>query len=83
MNKQTEESKQILPTAITYNQTLPNIKSVVEKQWHIFHIKSKFKKRFRESPITTYRRNTNLKQIIGSNNKRVKFGTKNCGKRAP
>ena len=67
LNKPTEEAKQILPIAITYCRTLPNKKSIVEKNWHVLQVNSKFKKIFPESHIIAYRRNANLKEIIESN----------------
>ena len=44
LNKPTKQSRRILPIAITYNRTLPNINSIVEKHCHVLQVKSKFKK---------------------------------------
>lgn len=39
LNESTEKSKQIL-IVVMYNQTLLNIKSIVEKQWHVLQVNS-------------------------------------------
>ena len=44
LNISTKEFKQILSIVVAYNQTVLNIKSIVEKQWHLLQFNSKFKK---------------------------------------
>lgn len=39
LNEPTEKSKEIL-IVVMYNQTLLNIKSIVEKQWHVLQVNS-------------------------------------------
>ena len=86
LNKPTKQSRRILPIAITYNRTLPNINSIVEKHCHVLQVKSKFKKIiFQDPPVKAYLREI---QIIWSNSywaqlkkKKKKNQTKkNCGK---
>ena len=62
-----EEDKSRIPLSITYNKTLPNIKNIVEKYWHVLKINPSFEKAFENTPIIAFRRNLNLKDIIGSN----------------
>ena len=54
-----------LPLVLTYNKTLPNIKNVIDKHWHILSINENLRKVFEKRPIIAYRRSTNLFQLIG------------------
>ena len=56
-----------LPLTVTYNRTLPDFKTMTGKNWHILQIESKLKIFFAESPILAFKRNKNLKDIIGGN----------------
>ena len=67
LNKNPEEVKQSIPISITYNRTLLKIKSIVDKHWHVLQVNPELKERFQSSPIIAFRKNKNLKQIIGSN----------------
>ena len=67
LNKNPEEAKQSIHISITYNRTLPKIKSIVDKHWHVLQVNPELKERFQSSPIIAFRKNKNLKQIIGSN----------------
>ena len=49
---------------VTYNKTLPNIKTMLEKHWHILNINLELKKIFENKPLLTFRRNKNLRQMI-------------------
>ena len=72
LNKNPEEVKQSIPISITYNRTLPKIKSIVDKHWHVLQFNPELKERFQSSPIIAFRKNKNLKQIIKiSNNKKL------------
>ena len=54
--------------SLTYNPVLPNIKQITNKHWHILSIDSSFKEIFNNlQPMIAYRKNTNLKQLIGTN----------------
>ena len=59
----------------TYNKSLPDIKKGIEDNWHILSINTKISEIFTETPIIAYKRNDNLKKLIGqnklSNNKKV------------
>ena len=67
LNTNPEEVKQSIPISITYNRTLPKIKSIVDKHWRVLQVNPELKERFQSSPIIAFRKNKNLKQIIGSN----------------
>ena len=71
-----------LSLVLTYNKTLPNIKNVMDNNWHILSINENLRKVFDKKPLIAYRRNINLKQLIliGGNrifkNKVVRKNTK-------
>ena len=50
-----------------FNQTLPNIRNVFDKNWHILFIHEKLKKPFDKKLFIAYVRNKKLHQIIGGN----------------
>ena len=82
------EVKQSIPISITYNRTLPKIKSIVDKHWHVLQVNPELKERFQSSPIIVFRKNKNLKQIIGSNTiehdkKLIRSNNKVNGKSSP
>ena len=47
-----------LPVTVTYSRTLPDLKTVIEKNWQEI---------FAETPIFVFNRSKNLKYIIGGN----------------
>ena len=60
--------KGTIPFSLTYNPVLPNIKEIINKHWHILSIDSTFKEIFYNlQPIIAFRKNTSLKQLIGTN----------------
>ena len=60
--------KDSIPFLLTYNPVLPNIKEIINKHWHILSINSNFKEIFNNlQPKTAFRKNTSLKQLIGTN----------------
>ena len=56
-----------LPLTVTYNRTLPDLKTIIDKNWHILQIEPKSKEIFAEPPILAFKRNKNLRDIIGGN----------------
>ena len=44
--------------------TLPDLKTRIDKNWHILQIEPKLKEVFTEPPILAFKRNKNLKDII-------------------
>ena len=67
ISKQKIVNKQRIPLVLKFNRTLPNIKKVIDEHWHLLQINPKLKNAFQGKPIITYKRNRNLKEIIGSN----------------
>ena len=64
------------------------MKSIVDKHWHVLQVNPELKERFQSSPIIAFRKNKNLKQIIGSNTiehnkKLIRSNNKVNGKSSP
>ena len=52
------------PLSVTYNKTLPNIKNILQQQWHLLKIDPTIEDTFQQAPILAFCRNENLKDII-------------------
>ena len=50
-----------------YVPTLPNIREMINKYWHILNINNAFGAVFKATPDIAFRKNTSLRQIIGTN----------------
>ena len=51
---------------LTYSRFLPNLTAVVCENWNILQTNKNLRELFQEQPITAFKRNKNLKEIIGS-----------------
>ena len=75
MYKEREENTRI-PLVVTYNKRLPKLKPILEDSWKILAINDTERQKFTEKPLISYRRNKNLRDMIGqtriSQNKVVK-----------
>ena len=67
LNKIKTSNAERLPLTVTYNRTLPDLKTIIDKNWHILQIEPKLKEIFAEPPILAFKRNKNLRDIIGGN----------------
>ena len=56
-----------VPSSVTYNRTLSNIKNVLQQHWHLLKTDSTLEEIFQQTPILAFRSNRNLKYIIGGN----------------
>ena len=54
------------PFITTYIKTLPNVKQIINKHWHLLQINSNLRTAFEQEPLKAYRRNKNLGDFIGS-----------------
>ena len=63
--KSKEKDKKRIPLITTYNKTLPNLKQIINKHWHL-QINSNLRTAFEQEPLIAYRRNKNLVDLIGS-----------------
>ena len=67
LNKIKTSNTERLPLTVTYNRTLPDLKTIIDKNWHILQIEPKLKETFAEPSILAFKRNKNLKDIIRGN----------------
>ena len=56
---------QKMPCVVTYNQQLPPIKEAIDKHWDILKIDPKLRTVFSDKPFMAFKRNKNLRDIIG------------------
>ena len=50
-----------------YNRNLPNIRNIINENWSILATNDKLAKIFEDKPILAFKRNKNLKDLIGGN----------------
>ena len=56
-----------LPLTVTYNRILPDLKTIIDKNWQVLQIEPKLKEIFAEPPILAFKRNKNFRDIIRGN----------------
>ena len=67
LNKIKASNTERSPITVTYSRTLPDLKTIIDKNWHILQIEPKLKEIFAEPPILAFKRNKFLRDIIGGN----------------
>ena len=76
-----------IPIIVTYNQRLPNLKGILNNTWEHLQINPTVKEKFVEKPIVCYKRNRNLRDILGqtkiSRNRVVRKKQTSKGRCAP
>lgn len=76
-----------IPFVTTFHKSLPNIRSAIDKHWNILKINTQLAETFKEKPFVAYRKNRNLKDLIGQttieNNKVLRKKTQQKGKCRP
>ena len=64
-----------LKFTIIYNRKLPEIREIIDKNWNILSTNEKQAKIFKDKPILTFKRNKNLKDMLGGsrlmNNRKI------------
>ena len=53
------------PFTTTYHKHLPPIQKAINKHWHLLHTHPDLAPTFQERPVLAFRRNKNLRQILG------------------
>ena len=64
--KSKEKDQKRIPFITKYNKTLPILKQIVNKHWHLLQINSNLRTAFEQEPVIAYRRNKNFGDLIGS-----------------
>ncbi len=57
--KKKDNTQDRVPLIVTYNPSNPDLRSMVDKHWHLLQLCSN-KEAFKEKPLVSYRRNKNL-----------------------
>ena len=60
-----EKSISTVPFITTYHKQLPDIRSTITKHWNLLQITQNLKQVFQNPPVYGFRRNKNLRDIIG------------------
>ena len=85
--KRKEKKNTPLTLVTTFNKTLPNLKTIIAENWNMLEINANISQKFKNKPLVAYRRNPNLKQILGGhkleNGKVVRHLKKTDGKCTP
>jgi hypothetical protein len=55
------------PLVVTFNRRLPRLKELIDESWSILGINEPISRKFTEKPLICYRRNPNLREILGQN----------------
>ena len=76
--KAKDKKKSRIPLIVTFNPGLPNLRSIIDKHWHILELSQK-KGAFKDKAIIAYRRSKNLSDYLV----RAKCSTKPKVKRNP
>ena len=61
---QEQQDSKCIPLILTYSRFLPNLTSVVCKNWNILQNNKNLQELFQEHPITVFMRNKYLKEIL-------------------
>ena len=56
LNKTNAVRKNVIPFSVTYSATLPNIREIINKHWHILNINNTFGNIFKATPIIAFRK---------------------------
>ena len=67
LNKVKTSNTERLQLTVTYNRTPPHLKTITDKNWHILQFEPKLTESFAEPLILVFKRNKNLRDIIGGN----------------
>ena len=84
LKKKKTKKSSTMHFSVTHNTNLPTIKKSPEKKWNILSLNKEISDAFNEKPIMEYKRNKNLRELIGqvhlSNDKLIKSGRRNIMK---
>ena len=55
-----------IPFSTTYNTRQPPIRRIINDHWSVLHTKGELAEAFKDKPVVAYRRNKNLRDILGN-----------------
>ena len=67
LHQQKRYDQQWISLSVIYSRTLPNLKDILTKYWHILQTNQSYKRTFNTFPIIAFRKGTSLKQMISTN----------------
>ena len=70
LNKTDAVQKSVISFSVTYSTTLPNIREIINKHWHLLDVNNTFRNAFKATPVIVFCKNTSLRKIIGANKTR-------------
>ena len=62
LNKLNAVPKIVIPFSVIYSKTLPNVREIINKGWHILNISNTFGNVLRTTKVIAFRKNTSLRQ---------------------
>ena len=65
LRQKTQKKSDRIPLVITYDGFLSNITKTIWKNWNILQINKNLKEIFKSEPITAFKRNKKIQEIIG------------------
>ena len=66
LKEKKKETATNMPLSLKYNKTLPKIKEIVMKHWHLLHINPNLAEIFQNPSILAFIRSKNLRDITGT-----------------
>ena len=63
--KEKSNELQKIPFVTNFNKHNPNIREIIDKNWHLLQLDETTGKAFAQKPIIAYRRNKNLRDLLG------------------
>ena len=64
LTQKPKENKRILPFVTQYQLSVPNLKQILMKNWHLIEQQPRLKEIFKEPPLISYKRGRSLKDIL-------------------
>ena len=61
----TKKETERIPLILTYNKQLPNMRNIIDNTWNTLKINQSEGEKFAEKPLVCFRRNRNLRDLIG------------------
>ena len=64
LQRKNKENKRILPFVTQYQPSVPNLKQILTREWHLIESQPLLNDIFKERPIVSYKKGSSLKDIL-------------------
>ena len=64
LQRKQKENKRILPLVTQYQLSVPNLKQILMKNWHLIEQQPFLSEIYKDTPLVSYRRGRSLKDIL-------------------